>query len=221
MVVPLTADADLPGFDDSTGLVEIRLGSYTPEIDEAVDGTPYQQAFGESMFLFELELDRQFWRGMGTLGYSLTIGYMNVDGRSLTSTGTDSPDETSLSVIPLRAGLVYRFDYLAQRFDVPLALSFKVGLDLYSWWITAGDNLATANGKTGDGVTLGYHYASGVYLLLDWFDESSADGLAFDFGVINSYLFTEIQRTEIDDFGESGSLRLSDTHYTFGFAFEY
>ena len=222
--LPAVAQAQVKGFDDSKGLVEARFGSYLPEVDDAVDNSPYNTAFGDSMFLFELELDRQLWRGIGTLGISFNLGYMSVDGRSQTGTGdgsSDSPDKTSLSILPFRAGLVYRFDYLAARFDIPFTLALKAGADMYTWWIKAGDNLANAKGKTGDGVTFGYHYAAGLHLLLDWFDESSADGLALDFGVINSYLFAEVQRAEVDDFGDNKSIRLSDTHFSFGLAFEY
>jgi hypothetical protein len=223
LAVPVVSQAQSKSWDDSKGLVEARVGSYIPEIDTAVDGSPYKTAFGESMLLFELELDRQFWRGVGTLGFNFNVGYASVEGRSQTTgeDSGDSPDKTSLSIMPLRAGLVYRFDYLAHRFDIPFTLALKGGVDMYTWWVQAGDNLATANGKTGDGVTFGYHYAAGLHLLLDWFDEHSADGLALDFGVINTYLFAEVQRAEVDGFGDDKSIRLSDTHYSFGLAFEY
>ncbi len=221
VLVPVVSQAQIKSNEDSRGVVEARIGSYVPEIDDAVDGSPYSSAFGESMLLFELEMDRQFWRGVGTLGVAFNFGYMSVEGRSQTTSGSKSPDKTSLSIIPLRAGLVYRFDYLAVEHDIPFTLALKGGLDLYSWWVKAGDNLATANGKTGEGVTFGYHYAAGLHLLLDWFDESSADGLALDFGVINSYLFAEAQRSEVDGFGDDKSIRLSDTHFSFGLAFEY
>jgi hypothetical protein len=47
--------------------------------------------------------------------------------------------------------------------------------------------------------------------------------IAFDSesGVNNSYIFVEYQHLEVDDFGSSDSLVLSDDALSFGLAFEF
>ncbi len=203
------------------------MGVYLPEIDSGVNGSPYKTTFGnESMFLTELQFDSQFYNGFGTAGVGLTVGLMDITGESVNADGTTSVDKTELNLLPMRLSLVYRFDVLAVDLDLPIVPVFKAGLDYYIWWITSGQgDIATFNngGSTDNAIggTLGWHASMGIYILLDWFDEVSADTLLFDFGIANTYLFADFTIYQVDDFGSSESFNFSDQNVMFGIAFEY
>lgn len=219
-------DRKLEGRLPTSGAIELRLGTYLPQVDDAVTGSPYLDAFGaKQMFLTELQFDRQFYNGFGTAAVGFHVGLMNVQGTSINADGTESVDKTKLNLVPLRLSLVYRFDPLAVDLDIPLVPVFKVGLDYYVWWVNSGDNIATYDdGDKVDnaiGGTLGWHASMGVYLLLDWFDEISADILLFDFGIANTYLFADFVVYNINDFGSEDSFDFSEQNAMFGIAFEY
>lgn len=227
VAAPNQASAQFKGLNhDTSGAFELRLGAYLPEVDGALSASPgpYESAFGnESMFLTEIELDSQFYRGFGTAAVGFTFGLMEVTGKAITSsTGEQSVDKTDLNILPLRLSLVYRFDVLATDLDFPLVPVFKAGLDYYIWWINSGQGkIATAEGDNAVGATMGWHASMGLHLLLDWFDEVSADALLFDFGIVNTYLFADLVYYQVDDFGSKDSFDFSEANAMFGIAFEY
>ncbi len=226
--------------EPTSGMFELRLGSYTPQIDDAFDNqTPYNAAFGGgAMFLTEIEIDNQFYNGFGTAAIGLTLGLMEKTGEAKVNAGTgdngaiifnDSADKTELSLFTARLSLIYRFDVLAVDLDIPLVPVFKVGLDHYIFWITNSQGETAdfrddqGNDSSGLGGTFGYHTAFALHLLLDWFDQTSADTLQADFGLLNTYIFAEFALNTIDDFGSDESFDFSDTNgnFMFGIAFEY
>jgi hypothetical protein len=215
------------GEDVTTGFFSVRLGSYTPQVDDGLglsSGGPYQRAFGdESMLLFELSLEQTIYQGIGLLNVDIHLGIMDVEGKSINADGTTSSDSTEFNIAPLRAGLLYRFDLLARDLNIPLVPVFGAGLDYFIWWVNSGEgDLATAQGDTGLGGVLGWHATVGLQLHLDWFDRSSANSLLLDFGVINSYFSMDYTVTSANGFGDSASIDLSDDGaWLFGLAFEY
>lgn len=224
------AHADIEFRDDSriTGAFELKLGRYTPEIDSDFDGTgPYELVFGDrSPLLIEAEYDRQFWRGVGSLGVFGAVGLNQVKGASISEDGTDAADETRLRIVPFRVGLVYRFDYLQERWNVPLVIALKGGLDYYAWFVRTEGGIADhtdalGNRTVGRGGTTGYHLAVGGYFLLDFLAPRMAANFDTNSGVNNTYLFAELMMARVDDFGGDGSWDLSDTSVLFGIAFEF
>ena len=205
--------------------VEIKFGPYKPSIDEEFGGsaTPFEDIYGSSDVLMGLvEIDYQFWRGVGSFAVGGTIGYALDNGTAIIQgTETKSNDATTFNVLPLQLSLVYHFDYLATQYDVPLVPFVKVGVDYWIWWIrdAAGDT-AQFGGGEGSGGTFGWHWSAGLKVLLDWIDEDSSVSFDNEFGVNNSYLFAEFLWADVDDFGSSSSLKAGDHTFFFGLAFE-
>jgi len=128
-------------------------------------------------------------------------------------------------MVPLRLGAFYRFDWLQERFGVPVVLSGEAGLTSIQWWTSSEGGISdfeTDSGarSVGSGETHGWHAGATAYLLLDTFAPSMAMNFDADSGVNNSYLFVNFMQTEADDFGSKTSWSLSDTTTLFGIGFE-
>ena len=212
---------------DST--LDLRFGSWKPAIDKEPSlGTPkpFAQIFdGDDLFYFEGVYGREFLRGVGSLGLNLSVGYGGVAGKSLDLSGASSGDTTTFRMVPLRLGAFYRFDWLQERFGVPVVLAGEAGLTTIQWWTASEGGIsdfATEAGvrSVGSGETHGWHAGATAYLLLDTFAPGMAMNFDADSGVNNSYLFVNYMRTEADDFGSKTSWSLSDTTTLFGIGFE-
>ncbi len=207
---------------------EIRFGFYKPNMDGEFSGNgPYESSFGkDSMLMFSGELDWQFWRPFGSLGVFGTAGYSWVKGKGLLEEGTKSSDETKLKMVPLDMGLVYRFDVLAKKYEIPFVLALKGGLTYAFWWMTDGQGdtsswtSAGGNEIEGTGGTWGLNGAVALHLHLDIFEPHTAKIFDNELGVNNSYLFIEYGVHWLNDFASSKSLDLTDHGLTFGLAFE-
>ncbi|MCB9533100.1 MAG: hypothetical protein H6698_02080 [Myxococcales bacterium] len=230
-LAPSAAHADIVYAQRSTeitSMFELKLGMYEPNIDAEFDGEgPYSQTFGSrNPLLLELEYDYQLWRGFGSAGVYAAAGWRQVRGNALALDGTESTDRTRLLTLPFRLGAVYRFDVLQERFNVPIALALKAGLDYTAWFVRNEEGIAdySADGSetfAGRGGTTGYHVGAGVYLLLDFLAPKMATSFDESAGVNNTYLFAEVTAARLDDFGGKASWDLSDTSLMFGLAFEF
>lgn len=229
-LVPRAASAELVYHDNSaiTGAFELKLGVFRPNIDDEFSGDgPYEALFGNrTPLLLEAEYSYQFWRGVGSLGAGVSVGWSQVQGTAVTDDGEKANDATRLRVLPFRATLVYRFDYLQERWNIPFAFAFKAGLDYYAWFVRndagiADDRDASGRRTVGRGGTTGFHVAAGAYLLLDFMAPRMAAEFDNNAGVNNTYFFAELMMAKVDDFGGSGSWDLSDTTALFGLAFEF
>ncbi|MFL5318679.1 MAG: MXAN_2562 family outer membrane beta-barrel protein, partial [Myxococcaceae bacterium] len=125
-----------------------------------------------------------------------------------------------LKVLPLRVLGIYRFDYAALHWGVPLVPYAKLGLVYDLWWATKGDGVEFVNGERAAGGKWGYSFTGGLSLLLDVLEPRLARDFDVDLGVNHSYLFAEYTYENVDDFG-SGGLDLSSRHWMFGLALEY
>ena len=239
MAVPLTASAQLfttAKESPRSQMFEIKFGMYTPDIDSesGLSGTPYKTIFGDDgLFMTKFEYDYQLWQGFGSIALGLEVGFGDVTGQGReVDSDTESSDTTVLSVVPMSLMLVYHFDVLATRWDIPLVPFFKAGIDCHIWWINDGvgetSTYETTNAETGKttsmeafGDTWGWHVSGGVKLLLDTFAPRMARTFDNDSGVNNSYLFAEVVHSVVDDFGSGNSFQLGDTSYLFGLAFEF
>ncbi|RAL22248.1 hypothetical protein DL240_10365 [Lujinxingia litoralis] len=209
-----------------SGVLEIKGGAYSPRIDQEFGGAegPFESFFGgKSMVLGEVEYDHHLWRGFGKLSLGFNAGYGSVSARVHTPEGMpiEVSDEARFRVIPLRAGLVYRYDYSALHHNIPLVPKLKAGLDYHLWRVVGPDGeTAGAGEERAAGGKFGWHVTAGLNFHLDFIDQGSAAAFDMSWGVNNSYLFAEYTWANVDNFGGEG-LDLSTSHFAFGLAFEF
>ncbi|WP_225412067.1 MXAN_2562 family outer membrane beta-barrel protein [Stigmatella hybrida] len=206
-----------------SGAIAVKLGGYTPRIDteEGLTSAPYADTFGNSsMLLVELEIQRYFYQGIGSAGVSVSAGYAEKYGSAVNLEGVESPETTSLKVAPLRLGAVYKFDYAAFRWHIPLVPYAKAGLIYTPWWVSKGDKTQEVNGRKGRGGRWGYGFTGGVAFLMDVLEPRLARDFDSDLGINHTYLFAEYTYAEVNNFGSSG-LVLSSRHWMFGLSLDY
>jgi hypothetical protein len=214
--------------------LELKFGPYAPKIDDEFSGAvqPFEDMFGSGTgLLSRVEFDVQLLRLFGSLGVGLSAGYYNVTGQPCSEPAdpTDSSatancetkvegDETTLTLVPLAALAVYRFDLLADRLSIPLVPYVKFGLNYTLWWMRRGDGSVSTNadGQKGRGGNLGWQLNAGLALRLDPLDPGAAQTLDSDFGVNHTYLFAELLHVEM-----SGELQLGDTTVLGGLVIEF
>lgn len=233
VLLPAAASAQLYGEaseSPKSHSFELKFGIYTPQIDEGESTTAYGRAFGgDAMFMTRIEYDYQFWKGFGSLAIGGEFGYAQVSGFGVAhDSDLDTQDETALHMFPFSISLVYHFDVLATRYQVPLVPYVKVGFDYYVWWVTngLGDTAEyQAEDSTtlfeGAGGTFGWHVQAGIKLLLDFLAPQMAQTFDNEVGVNNTYLFAEMLYADVSDFGSDSSWQLGDLTALFGVAFEF
>jgi hypothetical protein len=203
---------------------ELRIGRYVPEVDRAVNGTPFENTFGTAnRFTFGAEVDWQVLRikHLGSLGPGFGWCYTKFSAPALFADGSGvSGSTTRLNIMPMYAVGVLRADVLMRDFHVPLVPYAKLGVGYAMWWASDGQRSASYQGEKGKGGSYGLTYALGGMFLLDVLDPDdakSADGLM---GINNSYLFAEWFRPQLDGFGSKKVLDLSSSSWVIGFALE-
>lgn len=210
-------------------ILEARFGTYRPAIDSSfTNAKPFTDVFGDGMFLMtQLEFEYEIWNRVGIIAVGGTAGYSRMVGKGINpTTGEAATDSTAMNVMPLSIQLVYRFDYLAQRYNIPLVPHVKGGFDYWIWWIEdgVGDVAAVTEGtseKKGYGGTWGAHVGLGIAFLLDFFAPKMAQTFDVDVGVNNSYIFFEYNWAWINDFGVGDRMNLSSGSFIGGLAFEF
>jgi len=175
---------------------ELRLGPYVPRIDEEFKGkTPYADTFGTGKgFHIGAELDWQAFRipHLGTLGPGLSWGYTSRSANAkISSTGLESAEETTLTIMPMSAVGVLRIDVLTRDIGIPLVPYGKAGLGLGLWSASNDTGVSQRDGVTGRGRSWGTHLALGGMLHLDFLEPDTALGFDEELGVNNSYFFFE------------------------------
>ena len=203
------------------GSFELSAGQYRPNIDAESDLTakPFETAFGTHRnWMFRGSVSWDVFRAFGSLQVGLESGYFQQSGFSQLLAGGASGDTTTFKMVPTNAILTYRFDWLADRFSVPLAPYGRFALERYNWWVNDG-----AGHTSRSGATNGWSAAAGLCLLLDFFDPTLARELDQDTGINHTYVFAEIRKTKVDDFGSSKSWDLSNDRvgYSFGMLFVF
>lgn len=206
--------------------LEFKLGGFRPLIGEGLSSDPYEATFGTgSMLLFEVELDRYFYQGIGAAGIGFSIGYAEKYGRATVIDGSGNPtgeasEATGLMVLPMRLHALYRFDWAALKYNIPLVPYVKAGLAFTPWWSTKGGEIEESNGVRAMGGKLGYAGTLGLSLMLDVFEPRLARDFDSDLGVNHSYLFAEFSYADVNNFGRGG-INLSSRHWMFGLALEF
>ena len=217
--------SDVPNQSPRSGAVEFRLGGYRPALDSEAalgEAQPFTEIFGDSnLLLFEVEGQRFFYQGIGTAGLGLSVGYTEKYGAALTEAGTPSSERTGFHVLPLRLRGVYRFDYPAFYWGIPLVPYVKPGFVVAPWWVTKGGEIeAPEGGGAGRGVKFGFELVGGVAFMLDVLEPRLARDFDSDLGVNHSYLFAEYTYAKVNNFGGQG-FDLSDGYWMFGLALDY
>ncbi|HEY7723909.1 MAG TPA: MXAN_2562 family outer membrane beta-barrel protein, partial [Anaeromyxobacteraceae bacterium] len=88
----------------------------------------------------------------------------------------------------------------------------RLALERWQWWVTngGGGTASVGGGPEGSGATTGWAAAGGVAFLLDFLDPGMAREMDRDVGVNHTYLFAEVGRARVDDFGSKKSWQLSN-----------
>ena len=207
-------------------MLEFRFGPYKPAVDSesGLTGTPYRDIFecppGESCsstwpgasVMSGAELDLHLWKGHGALGVGASFGYFRIKGKSLTLEDPEAPfdpennpyitsnDTTSLNIMPLVFQVVYRWDYAARTWNIPLVPYLKAG-GVYAFWWVEGPNGDTArfsaDGGKARGGTFGYQLNLGLALQLDFLEPGAAKRMDSELGINHSYIFCEFVHSQI------------------------
>jgi hypothetical protein len=203
------------------GSFELGAGNYRPNIDAQaglVAPLPYEQIFGTGRgWMFRAGISRAFFTFPGALEVGFRTGFFRDSGKGLqilngAISDTKSGDSTTFNVVPTSLTLTYRFDLLADRYNIPFAPYGRVALERYNWWVTGSSG---SGGKSG--ATNGYSATGGLAFLLDFVDESLARELDADTGINHTYLFADVTKSWVKDFGSSKSWDLSDPKVSLAF----
>jgi hypothetical protein len=214
VALPGAAAAESPRY----GTFELRLGGYRPDIDsEFAVATPYADVFGKRRGLFPkalvswtfLDAFVKLDAGLGT-GWFRATGKGRYESPAGSGNWVKSGDTTSFTIIPVTAALTARLDGFKERWNVPLELYGRAALERYHWLV--GDAAHGVAAKKG--ATNGWSVAGGVGFLLDFVDPALAREFDADAGVNATWIYLEVERSTVDDFGSSRSWNLSDRRLT-------
>jgi hypothetical protein len=212
--------------------IELHLGPYLPNVDSGLSNgaTPHQNTFGSSTrLLYQLEVDYELFQRFGTFAVGVGAGYFSESAKAFVasasglSTGTRSADDTRLRLIPISLLAVYRFDVLAERWQVPFVPYGKLGLSYTFWKITDGngDVAELSQGGRGSGGTLGWQATLGLALELDGLDAGSMRELDNDSGLNHVYLFCDYSHYDASGLGTSHRLHVGDDTWSAGLLVEF
>ncbi len=192
------------------GSFELGAGTYRPDIDSGFTAPgPYQQVFGSGRgWMFRAGVSRALYNQVGSLEVGFRTGWFREEGKGLVDSGgtlTPSGDDTKLNIVPTSLTLTYRFDWLAERHGIPFAPYGRVAFERYNWWVTDGKG-----DWAKEGATQGWSVTGGIAFLLDVIEPGAARTLDRETGVNHTYLFFDVTKSKVDDFGSSKSWDLSD-----------
>lgn len=202
------------------GSLDLGMAGYYPNIDSEFPTRPgaYEAMFGTGRgWMFQLGISRALFTKVGSLELGIRTGYFQDKAKGIVAGTADrAGDETSFKIVPTSLALTYRFDWLVDRWNVPLAPYGRATLERYNWWITG----ATGSWSK-EGATNGWSVTGGLGFLLDFLDPTLARELDQDSGVNHTYVFAEITKSRIDDFGSSSSWDLSDEKLSLSFGLSF
>jgi len=228
LVAPAEARATEP-----VAQLQLRFGPYYPSVDEqgGLEGKPFKEIYGgSSEFLFEIDVDWQFWRPWGVGAFTLggSAGFVQFLGKGLTAEGMVSTDTTVFNIIPLKLSVGYHFDLLAEKWSVPLVPYVYGGLCYYIWWVLdgVGDVAKWTDPAGGDaqeamGGLWGLHWGIGLKILLDVLDEEAAGHLETEVGILNTYLFAEFTMSWASNFDSGGHFDVGGDTFMAGLMMEF
>lgn len=196
------------------GSLELSAQNYRPDIDADLASDPYQTVFrGGRGWMLQLAISRALFTKVGSLEVGLRTGYFQDKAKAIVS-GSNPPqrsaEDTTFHIVPSSAVITYRFDWLADRYNIPLAPYGRAAFERYNWWISEPGS------GSKEGATNGWSVTGGLGFMLDFLDPMLARELDADSGVNHTFLFFEVTKSTIDDFGSSSSWDLSDEKLSLG-----
>lgn len=210
LLVATTAVAEVSGESARHLLVEVKAGPFMPAIDRPfrVAGIPeadlpYQSVFGATpMLLGELEIDYEVFNKFGTVTLGLSGGYAE---RYVRRSVGQASESIGMRLVPIKIVAQYRFDYLLQKFQVPLVPYVKLAFVGTAWFVSKGKNLENVDGLPGQGVKFGLGGSLGLALNLDFLDPRLSRDFDTTMGVNHTFLFFEYTIQEVNNFKGSQS----------------
>jgi hypothetical protein len=203
---------------------EIRVGPYTPNVDQDLNGTPYEDIFGDKQrWHGGLEADWQLFRIPRTLSLGPGFGahYTTASARAPLESGEGrSAQDTTLTIVPLHLVGVVRVDALADRLNIPFCPYAKLGVGYAFWWSKDGDKGASADGVEGKDTSYGLVYALGISGRLDWLDPDDAASADASLGINHSSIFIEYFSSNLNGFGSNSVMQVGTKTYVFGVMLE-
>jgi hypothetical protein len=208
---------------------EVKLSPYTPLLDRPFmdlpeNERPYYAVFGGGpMLMGELEIDYQFFQKFGSLAAGLSVGYAEKFGLSIDAVSKKRVEQsTGLRIIPIKALLVYRFDWLKETYRIPLVPYVKGAVVGMPWWVVNGGTVELSGVQRGEGIKFGFAGVFGIALELDFIDQRLARDFDSSVGVNHTYLFAEGTIQEMALFNPTPKgIDLSSKHFMFGLGFEF
>ena len=203
---------------------EVRFGQYLPNIDGSLDGgTPYADTFGTTKrWQGGAELDWQILRIKKVLSFGPGIGFgytRSSANAPLESGQGTSAQKTALNIFPFHAVGVLRLDILADRTPVPFAPYAKLGVGYALWWSTIGEDVARYQGQIARDESIGYVFALGVVMRLDWLDPRDAAAADAAIGLNHSGLFVEWFKSDLA-LGSSNNMDVGTSTWVAGLVLE-
>lgn len=200
------------------GSLELRLSGYRPRIDSEFAGaaSPYADAFGSGRgWMGRVHLSGEVARLAGALEVGAGAGYFERYGHGRIEDGSRSADTTALKIVPLSLTVTYRWEDAFDRFGVPLVPYARLSLERYQWWaLNGGGATSQAVGRQGYGATHGYSATLGLAFPLDALDAASARQMDRNWGLNHLFVFADVTRSSVNDFGSRRSWDLSDDGFT-------
>ncbi len=238
--------------------IGIKLGPYTPDVDDGVPGGgdgPYERVFGGPSLMTMIEVDRYLYFPAGQFGITASLGFttkgatafqsgacpdgqMCVPDGGAVEDGSGDPvrapgNTIAFRLIPMFAGVVYRYTDLDDRWRVPIVPYARAGLSYYLWWSTAPDgsfaevpdsDCPDLNGCDGDralGASIGWQASLGIAIRAERLDPQAARNMRNDIGIAHTGIYAEVLFADVDHFGSDSRLSVGDLTWFGGINFEF
>jgi len=208
----------------------LRAGPYQPAVGTADQLNYFKSFYGADALikgrpmLTTFEIAYYLLRSYGLLGAYAHVGSWRASGKTricpdaadlvctpeTIGTSVAGNDTTTLSITPLGAGLVYRFDILWRKVGIPLVPYGKAGLDYFLWRNTSGTGkVSRRDGLRGVGGTLGVEVTGGLALNLNFLEPTAASRARTGIGLSDTYLFGEATYIRANNFGDARRFDMS------------
>ncbi|MBC7792077.1 MAG: hypothetical protein H7Z43_00085 [Clostridia bacterium] len=198
---------------------EVRGGPFKPKIGTAAEQRIYDIIYGGDTGLFDdrplmlqFEFDWYAFTDVGLLGLYGRLGHWRISGRTRDCTAADGTiqsctqdnldasvpgrSKTSLTTLPLSAGIVYKFDWFKEEYSVPLVPYVKGGAEYFFWFNSAnGKSSKASDGSTGQGGQLGVSGSVGIALNIDFIEPTAATHARNGSDIADAYIFFEYRWT--------------------------
>jgi hypothetical protein len=171
----------------------------------------------------------QFFYLAGPFGLGTQVGFFRDKAQAIVpdpdpgESARSAADSVRFGMVPVAALVSYRFEYLADRFKVPLAPYLRAGPSYTFWWSRDGTGNLSVNGdgEKGRGGVWGWQASAGLMLRMDFIEPGGAKKLDNATGINHFNLFGEFQFSRRDNFSIGNSIALGDATWFAGINLEF